>query len=145
MTRYVAGFFFDPNLDNVWLIRKQKPDWQKDLLNGVGGKIEENEGPISAMVREFHEEAGMFIYDWKKFCVIEGNNWQVTFFYSIAQDDRHYNKVRTLTDEVLHSIEAADVIYRKTISNLRWLIPMAIDHATGNVAYRIEYMPPPSL
>lgn len=139
--QYVAGFFFDEKLDNVWLIRKQKPDWQKDLLNGVGGKIEENEGPISAMVREFREEAGIYVYDWHKFCVIGDEDWEVTFFYSIAKNDFDFGRVKTMTDEIMIHIEAADVIYRKTISNLRWLIPMAIEHATKNLNYHVNYSP----
>jgi len=42
---YVAGFMFSPDLENVVLIEKQKPEWQKGKYNAVGGKIEDGETP----------------------------------------------------------------------------------------------------
>jgi 8-oxo-dGTP diphosphatase len=56
--KYVLGFAFDKS-DNVILVRKQKPKWQKGLLNGVGGKIEIGETSSDAMFREFREETGL--------------------------------------------------------------------------------------
>jgi 8-oxo-dGTP pyrophosphatase MutT (NUDIX family) len=58
ITNYVVGFAFD-QYDAVTLINKQKPAWQKDKWNGVGGKIEEGEDAAAAMAREFFEETGM--------------------------------------------------------------------------------------
>jgi 8-oxo-dGTP diphosphatase len=60
MKRFVVGFVFD---SNGWfaMIEKQRPDWQKGLWNGIGGKIEEDETPVEAMTREFFEEAGQLI------------------------------------------------------------------------------------
>jgi 8-oxo-dGTP diphosphatase len=60
MKCYVVGFAFD---SRGWfaMIEKQHPDWQKGLWNGIGGKIEKDEIPVDAMVREFHEEAGQLI------------------------------------------------------------------------------------
>ena len=34
-------------------------EWQAGLLNGIGGKIEDGEAPIEALVREFAEETGV--------------------------------------------------------------------------------------
>ncbi len=42
---YVVTFLFTPDLQKVWLIEKQKPEWQKGCLNGIGGKIEDYEAP----------------------------------------------------------------------------------------------------
>lgn len=58
INRYVVAFIFDYG-NNVWLIRKQKPEWQKGCLNGIGGKIEEEELPTQAMYRELWEETGV--------------------------------------------------------------------------------------
>ncbi len=65
MQEYVCGFMFSPDKKQVALIRKTKPEWQKDLLNGIGGKIESGESPHEAMVREFYEESGN-TYVWRK-------------------------------------------------------------------------------
>jgi 8-oxo-dGTP diphosphatase len=52
--RMVVGFLFADS--DVLLVQKMKPDWQKGFWNGVGGKDEDGEEPIDAMVREFREE-----------------------------------------------------------------------------------------
>lgn len=59
--KYVIAFLFDEDLKNVWLIEKQKPSWQKGLLNGIGGKTEPGETAIQAIVRELQEEAGIMM------------------------------------------------------------------------------------
>ncbi len=58
---YVAGFLFEPYMERVVLIQKEKPTWQKGRLNGVGGKMELGETPLQAMQREFREETGLDI------------------------------------------------------------------------------------
>ncbi len=58
ITNYVVAFLFNQDMNKVWLIRKQKPEWQKGCLNGIGGKIEEGETAMAAMIRELKEESG---------------------------------------------------------------------------------------
>ena len=72
---YVVGFLFNPDMTEVVLIKKNRPDWQKGLLNGVGGKIESGEDPITAMIREFKEETGVEIYNWNLFWIIIMRKW----------------------------------------------------------------------
>jgi len=55
ITQYVAGFLFDETLENVVLIRKNRPKWQAGKLNGVGGHVEARETSIETMHREFKE------------------------------------------------------------------------------------------
>lgn len=88
MTDYVVGFMREALSDRVLMIRKSKPVWQAGLLNGVGGKVDQQvakvppraielcavltgkpesefqketrlETPLEAMVREFEEETGI--------------------------------------------------------------------------------------
>jgi 8-oxo-dGTP diphosphatase len=58
---YCLGFLFSKSRDRVVLIKKTKPDWQAGKLNGIGGKIEDNESSVEAMVREFAEETGLHV------------------------------------------------------------------------------------
>jgi hypothetical protein len=38
---YVCGFMFANDFTEVALIRKNKPEWQRGKLNGIGGKVEQ--------------------------------------------------------------------------------------------------------
>ncbi len=68
---YTVGFYFTESLLQVALVRKCKPEWQKGLLNGVGGQIEDQETPNECMAREFMEECGKRTDpdDWIRFAV----------------------------------------------------------------------------
>ncbi len=124
---YVVGFLFDPEETQVVLIRKNRPEWQKGKLNGVGGKVEPGEAPMNAMSREFKEEAGVDIpaTDWRCFVSMEYRGTMIYFYTA-----RRECEVRTMTDEKVdwHIIEVAhdDCGSLKTLPNLKWLIPLAL-------------------
>lgn len=128
MTNYVAGFLFSPDLYNVVLIEKEKPAWQKGKYNGIGGKIEEGESALEAMIREFQEEAGLKIETWHDLAFITGKDYTVQFFYSVSKD---WDKAERQEGEDVFNIPVHDihinVVRDKLIFNLHWLIPLAID------------------
>lgn len=45
--------------NEILLIEKNRPNWQKGKLNLLGGKIEDDESPENAALRELKEEAGL--------------------------------------------------------------------------------------
>lgn len=129
MNKYVAGLAFhkdDYNL--VALIEKQRPTWQKGKMNGIGGKVEEKESPIEAMIREFEEETGYksIEQDWNNFTTLIGSDWMVRFYRSFSID---LNLLKTTTDEKVQIVRVSSLKLKKTevIENLKWLIPMALD------------------
>jgi len=127
MTPYVLGFGFYkwPGGLQVALIEKKKPDWQKGKLNGIGGKIELNESPIDAMVREFKEETDLSFSDWKLFCQsYDDKNYYVYCYSGFLTEEP-----TTTTDEVV-GIYSVQFLPSNVMPNLRWLIPMAssFDH-----------------
>lgn len=128
MIKYVCGFHFDKQLQNVVLIWKEKPAWQKGKLNGVGGKIEEAELPLNAMIREFKEETGLHVDNWGPLVNISGADWFVHFFYSVDESDRFEYAESQETEEVakinVDSLLAWDFQH---IRNLDWLIPLALN------------------
>lgn len=83
--RYVLGFAFTP-ADQVALIQKAKPEWQKGLLNGIGGKVEDDETNIQAMVREFKEETGVEIGPvlWQYRGIMHGPDWRVEVYSCVS-------------------------------------------------------------
>lgn len=99
VTHYVLGFAFTEDGNKVILIEKQKPEWQKGLYNGVGGKIEGDDasGP-DAMQREFKEETGLDIKadDWHYVGNMVGKDWTVSV-YSVFTD--RVAECKTCTDE----------------------------------------------
>jgi len=61
MKKYSMVFIFTKDLSKVLLIHKTRPEWQKGKLNGLGGKIEENESPVDCVLREVKEESTLGI------------------------------------------------------------------------------------
>lgn len=119
---YVVGFLFKEKRSRVALIRKNRPDWQFGLLNGIGGKIEPGEAPDDAMVREFEEETGARTCAWRKFAILTAS-FGAIHFYELANDSV---QIRSATDEYVDWYVTSGVPYLKVVPNLKWLIPMAL-------------------
>lgn len=125
MWSYVAGFLFDAGREDVLLIEKQRPAWQRGKLNGVGGKIEPGETPEAAMEREFAEEAGVCGLAWERVADLTGPGFTVYFF--AAFDDR-IRLARTCEEERLIVRPVAEIATAADlIPNLKALIPLALD------------------
>ena len=139
-TRYVVGFLMDPTLSKVVLIRKTKPEWQKGLLNGVGGKVGDNiagETPEQAIHREFKEETRAEGLNWKEFLNLVTPHSDITFFRAVG----NVHSVETVTEEEVSVYDIHDVMDRSdTIANLRWCIQMARTFHFGERAqeFRVE-------
>lgn len=128
LKEYVCGFYFDHTFQYVALIWKNKPDWQKGKLNGIGGKIESGELPIAAMRREFREETGILHNEWMDLVTLSTDEWRVHFFCSIGKVNE-FEYVETKEEEEVAKIEVSRLLAWDFdhIPNLDWLIPMAIN------------------
>ncbi len=128
MFNYVTGFVFSKDLQHVVLLEKLSPAWQKGLLNGVGGKIEDGESPIQAMVRECEEETGVFISEsnWTRYAhLTKPTYFELDVFFSIS--DLAFS-AKTIEKEQVHLLKI-DNIPNNIIPNLKWLIPLALDQS----------------
>ena len=124
-TKYVAGLLFNKNKTEVALIRKNRPGWQAGKLNAIGGKLEEGESPLDAMIREFSEETGIYHSDWRLFTVLTGESFEVNFFVGYAD---YLSRLISMTDEKVEVWTLNEVPNMEDkISNLNWLIPLALD------------------
>lgn len=125
---YVVGFLFNDK-DQVLLIEKQKPISQKGLLNGIGGKVENNESSYQCLIREFLEETGIDASSlkWNLFAVLHGykNRYKILFFRAYTNEIiPFYQK----TDEIPKLIKIKDINnFNNVLYDLKWLIPMALD------------------
>lgn len=140
-TKYTLGFMFDPAARTVVLIRKNKPAWQRGLLNGVGGKVEFGETPIAAIVREFQEETGVLTKqaDWREFALLRGKGFVVACYITISNRLAQCES-RTSEPIVLFDLDK-DFRCRdaKMVNNLLWLIPLAWDSRHGDLFTTVEY------
>jgi 8-oxo-dGTP diphosphatase len=123
MKFYTLGFLFSLDRSNVALISKNRPDWQRGKLNGIGGHIEATELAHTAMEREFLEETGVEIKAWKMFGTISSPAWEVFVFKSYS--NRIYQMVTT-TDEQVGIYPVEKLLDYPIIDNLQVLIPAAL-------------------
>lgn len=123
---YVCGFMFDQTYQNVALIEKVNPSWQRGFLNGVGGKIEKDESPINAMVREFKEEAGVdtTIETWTQYAkIVQNNSWHVYFFMSVGD----LSLLKSMEKEQIVLLAIKDLQQSKALQSVKWLVPLCMD------------------
>lgn len=128
MKEYTLGFIFSPDLRTVYLIRKTHPDWQKGLLNGVGGhKQEITEGFHACMMREAYEEAG-YTGDFTHYCTMGGTDWTCLVYYSVMHEGQQPPASRE--EEQIEAVRMSNILAEsdQMISNLPWLILSAINH-----------------
>jgi len=126
MKHYCLGFIFTPSGDHLWMVRKNRPEWQAGLLNGIGGKLEVELGEdgIQAQVRETFEETGWqsHYHDWRSFHTMKFEDATV-YCYTTKTDA----VLMSMTDEeiVLVDVDEASRWNRRMVDNMFYLIPMA--------------------
>lgn len=120
-TKYVLGFAFTEDMQDMLLIRKVRPDWQAGKLNAIGGHVEPGEWYSEAMIREFKEETDVktFPCDWTWFADASFPNAELTLFWMSHNKIRDYE---TMTDEsvvlvpVKHIVDHTNIELVETVS-----------------------------
>jgi 8-oxo-dGTP diphosphatase len=127
-TEYVCGFLFSPDGKKVVLIKKNRPENQAGKLNGIGGKIEPGETPEQAMIREFNEEAGIYIDEWIELWQEIKPMYRVHYFFSIND---HLN-VKQGTDEPVCPVLTYMIDQLECVDHVKHLIHKAIELIINN-------------
>jgi 8-oxo-dGTP diphosphatase len=144
--RYVAGLFFSNDMTKVALIKKERPAWQKDRFNAIGGHIEDGETPEQAMRREFREEAGVDIIEqyWELVVKMDGSDWELYFYRTWGKPE----DCVTQTDEEIFVFDVKEVkLMRRPyfVGNLSWLVPLCLDISGGvQLPVKVNYKDEPS-
>jgi 8-oxo-dGTP pyrophosphatase MutT (NUDIX family) len=129
---YCLGFLFSPDWRLfVSIMKDHGPPAVVNRINGIGGKIEDGETPLDAMVREFTEETGLVapVPRWEHFCTMEGEDWEVWCFRACAPTMEDFERCRTpagQTEAVGHAA-VRGLHDLPVVPNLRWLVPFALD------------------
>jgi len=133
LIRYCLGFAFTPNFQNVVLLTKARPDWQAGKLNGVGGKVEDDETHGSAMNREWFEETGVPLTSpWTRVVKMHDSEWVVDVFTTHILNEAALQAVHNTKerDEPV-SIHRVNNLPSHSLDNLHWLISMCIHPPQG--------------
>ncbi len=128
---YVLGLLFNKDKSEVLLIRKTKPEWQKDKLNGIGGKIESfDKDEYESQYREFYEETNIKTKDWIKFCTLNLSNGCFVYCFKSFSEINNLKdlKPEKTTEETPEIINVSSIRDRSDVlPNLKWMVPMALD------------------
>ena len=128
--KYSLGFIFDQARDHVLLIQKMRPAWQRGKLNGIGGKVEEGEAFLQAMIRECWEETGISTeardLEWQHFATLMGEDYHMEVFALFSQTV-FYALQRT--DEPLQILPHRNLPESRIMPNLPVLISLALDES----------------
>lgn len=124
----VVGFMFSEEKTQVALIRKIRPSFHNGMLNGIGGHIDYPEMPLAAMIREFQEETGVTWYRWELFLNLRSirTGWEMHVFRTFVPYSLLSN-VKTMTDEDVSVYKVRYLNTFRTVPNLPWMIPLAIN------------------
>jgi 8-oxo-dGTP pyrophosphatase MutT (NUDIX family) len=139
MTDYVLGFYFGKDREDVYLIEKLKPAWQKGKFNGIGGHIEEGETPHAAMVREMHEETGLVVPHWRHYATMVDGDARIVVFDAVYEEKWLPLLPSNPTAEKVIVANVPSIILNRftprypVIGNLPWLITMALDPNAHNM------------
>jgi 8-oxo-dGTP pyrophosphatase MutT (NUDIX family) len=124
MIEYVLIHVLDISTKRIIVVKKQKPDFLKGKINLVGGKIEKDESPYDAAIRELKEETGIIAeYDFPVYMgILYGENYKIYCYNMFANDN-----IEPAIDELeipywdyFHNIRYSPDL----IENLKIIIPM---------------------
>lgn len=123
----------------VYLLKKNKPEWQRGLWNGIGGKIEKDETPLEAICREVFEESGYtgdFNYYAYMSSGMESNDPFECYVYS-SVIDKFSVEPFTREKEIVAPFLVSTINTLETIPNLNWLIPAGLDSIKNKNSFNL--------
>ena len=97
MMRVVVGITTDN--EEILLLKKNNPDWQKGLYNGIGGKVELNTTPLETIIKKCQEEFGVNISNWIELdSEISSSGIEIVYFLTTLNEGE-IKKLQSQTDE----------------------------------------------
>lgn len=134
MKKYVVGLVFDSEMKEILFIKRVKEPF-KDCINGVGGKVENGESTLSAMLREVFEETDISVEQINKtsymFTINFPEGVELNVFYIILKNSYIKKSViETREGELAWWDIEKDNLLDASLKNVA---------GDGNIAYFIQY------
>jgi 8-oxo-dGTP diphosphatase len=124
---YCNGFMICPTTHEMLCVRKNRPAFQAGKWNGIGGKLEENELPIEAMVREFREETTIVTTEaqWERTILLSGPDFSVHFFRTFVDA---FPAFESPTDEMIWQMPIDTLLApaAPVLANMKWILPLQL-------------------
>ncbi len=132
IANFTLGIIFSNDLEKVYLLRKDHPEFQAGKLNGVGGKLEPGETYAACMAREGKEESG-HEGEWHNLGRMRGDTegwgpYQCEVFYSVMV--KKAKEPHTCEQEKIEMHPVADLhkLTPEMVPHLPMLICAALAH-----------------
>lgn len=137
---YVLGLAFSRNKKDILLIQKTRPEWQKGLYNGVGGKVENfDKSSRHAMVREFQEKTGILTRnsDWEELATLVSHNdimggTAIVYCYKLQSNVIYQAKQQEQEEEKPEIIKLENIYSIPCTPNLPLLVGMTFSEFSGS-------------
>ncbi len=95
--RVVVGIITDNK--EILLLKKNNPDWQKGLYNGIGGKVELNTTPLETIIKKSEEDLGINISNWRELdSEISSSGIEIVYFLTTLNEGE-IKKLQSQIDE----------------------------------------------
>ena len=132
--------------DGKWLMlkRSEQKKFSPGYFHTVGGKVDPDEDPYTAAVREVKEEAGIAVknmrleavtFEVSPFDQIKDENW-LNFYFSADYDS---GEVIQTEEGELVLIDEKDIPNQKLIPSIRAIIHHILDPKDGTVFLKMRY------
>jgi len=134
MLEMTCGLVFNKDKTEIAMIRKKRPIWQVDKLNGVGGKLEGGETADQCMAREAFEEMGIEDAKWFLLAKLDGDDFAVYFYAAFGVD---FDPLQAKTDEEIEFVNISGIFdtetttYHEIMPNIKTMIGLALDKSSG--------------
>lgn len=126
----LAQCLADNEETSIIFVEKLKPDWQKRKYNLVGGKIELNESPEEAAIREFKEKTGLQPYsEMVKIGEIHGSEGWLIHVFRCFILDKYQIKPTEGEKELVFWADWYTIKERENlIDNLKVIVPLGLSN-----------------
>jgi 8-oxo-dGTP pyrophosphatase MutT (NUDIX family) len=115
-----VGFLFSEDKQRVVLLCREDEGF---AWSGVGGHVDSGETFYYAMVREFYEEAGVYVPNWTMFHNGIYKGLEIQFFSAFSPE---IDNVKTMESDKVAIKFVSEISALKTMPNISFLIQEAL-------------------